>query len=81
MNVFVGEHLGINPDIWGTVVGMSLMAGSLLAIPFIDMGEHEPRSWRETFDWRKRGWAFLAIAIFWTVMIVGIVQNAVAGPG
>jgi quinol-cytochrome oxidoreductase complex cytochrome b subunit len=80
MNVFVGTHLGIEPDIWGTVAGMTLMLGALLLIPFVDAGDNEPRSWREAFDWRKRGWAFLAIAIFWTVMIVGIVQNAVAGP-
>jgi quinol-cytochrome oxidoreductase complex cytochrome b subunit len=81
MNVFFGEHLGIDPDIWGTVVGMTLMAGSLLLIPLLDRGDAEPVSWREAFDLRKRGWAFLALAIFWGVMIVGIVQNAVAGPG
>jgi quinol-cytochrome oxidoreductase complex cytochrome b subunit len=80
MNVFVGEHLGINPDIWGTVAGMTLMLGSLLVIPFVDSGDNEPRSWREAFDWRKRGWAFLAIVVFWAIMILGIVQNAVAGP-
>jgi quinol-cytochrome oxidoreductase complex cytochrome b subunit len=79
MNVFVEEHLGLEPDIWGTVIGMALMLGSLILIPFVDPGRTEPGSWREAFDLRKRGWAFLAFAIFWLVMIVGIVQNAVAG--
>ena len=81
MNVFVEEHLGIKPDIWGTVAGMVLMLGALILIPFVDRGDDEPLSWREAFDLRRRGWAFLAIAIFWIVMIIGIVQNAVAGPG
>jgi quinol-cytochrome oxidoreductase complex cytochrome b subunit len=80
MNVFVGEHLGIEPDIWGTVVGMALMAGALLVVPFVDRGDKEPASWQEAFNLRRRGWAFLAIAVFWTVMLVGIVQNAIAGP-
>ena len=81
MNVFVEEHLGITPDIWGTVAGMVLMLGALILIPFVDRGDDEPLTWREAFDLRRRGWAFLAIAIFWIVMIIGIVQNAVAGPG
>ncbi|HEV8489057.1 MAG TPA: cytochrome b N-terminal domain-containing protein [Candidatus Limnocylindrales bacterium] len=81
MNVFVAEKLGIEPDIWGTVVGMALMLGALLVIPFVDRAEHEPASPAAAFDWRKRGWAFLAMGVFWLVMIVGVVQNAVAEAG
>jgi quinol-cytochrome oxidoreductase complex cytochrome b subunit len=81
MNVFFGEHLGIEPDIWGSIVGTILMTGALVAIPFVDPGETEPVSWREAFDWRRRGWAFAAMGIFWLVMIVGVIQNAIAGPG
>ncbi|MBI3589127.1 MAG: cytochrome b N-terminal domain-containing protein [Candidatus Liptonbacteria bacterium] len=80
MNVLV-EHLGLTPDIWGTVIAMTLMLGSLVAIPFVDREEKEPTSFKEAFDWRKRKWAFLAMALFWAVMIVGIIQNAIAGPG
>jgi len=81
MNVFVGEHLHIDPDIWGTVTGMVLMLGALLMVPFVDRGDQEPASWREAFDLRRRGLAFLAIAVFWAVMVIGITQNAIAGPG
>jgi hypothetical protein len=56
MNVFVGEHLHIEPDIWGTMIGMALMLISLVAIPFLDWSEHEPSGLAEAFDWRKRGW-------------------------
>jgi quinol-cytochrome oxidoreductase complex cytochrome b subunit len=81
MNLFVADHLGVSPDIWGTVIGIVLMIGPLILIPFLDAGEHEPASWREAFDWRRRGWAFAAIAIFLLTMITGIVQNAVGGLG
>jgi quinol-cytochrome oxidoreductase complex cytochrome b subunit len=81
MNIFVAEWLGVDPDIWGTIVGMALMLGSLLVIPFIDGGDREPATRAEAFDWRKRGWAFAAFGLFWLVMIVGVVQNSVAGPG
>ncbi len=81
MNVFVGEHLGIEPDIWGTIVGMTLMLLALVAIPFLDRSDAEPGNRAEAFAWRKRGWAFAAMAIFWLVMIIGIIQNAVAGAG
>jgi quinol-cytochrome oxidoreductase complex cytochrome b subunit len=81
MNVFVANHLHIDPDIWGTVMGIGLMAGALLLVPFLDRGDAEPGSWREAFNFRKRGWAFLAIAVFWTTMLIGVVQNAIAGAG
>ena len=81
MNIFVAEKLGVDPDIWGTIVGMVLMLGALLIIPFVDRGDREPDSREAAFNWRKRGWGFAAMAVFWVVMIVGVVQNAVAGPG
>jgi hypothetical protein len=81
MNVFVGEHLGVEPDIWGTMVGMTLMLLALLAIPFVDRSEHEPQGWLKAFAWRQRGWAFGCMGVFWLIMIVGVVQNAVAGAG
>jgi quinol-cytochrome oxidoreductase complex cytochrome b subunit len=81
MNIFVADFFGIDPDIWGTIIGMVLMLGALLAIPFIDQGEQEPSSRRAAFDWRKRGWAFVAMGLFWLVMIVGVVQNFFAGAG
>jgi len=81
MNVFVADFLGIEPDIWGTMIGMVLMLGALLVIPFVDPGDREPDSQRAAFDWRKRGWAFAAMAVFWLVLIIGVVQNAVAGAG
>jgi quinol-cytochrome oxidoreductase complex cytochrome b subunit len=81
MNIFVADKLGIEPDIWGTVAGMVLMLGALLVIPFVDRAEREPGSPAEAFNWRKRGWAFLAMGVFWLVLIVGVVQNAVAEAG
>jgi quinol-cytochrome oxidoreductase complex cytochrome b subunit len=81
MNVFVEEHLGFTPDIWGTVVGMMLMLGALVAIPFLDRSDKEPSTRAEAFDWRRRGWAFAAMVIFWLVMLIGVIQNAVARPG
>lgn len=81
MNVFFEEKLHVTPDIWGSMVGTALMALALVAIPFIDRSDHEPGDAKEAFDWRKRGLAFAAIGVFWVVMIVGIVQNAVAGAG
>ncbi len=62
MNVFV-EHVGLTPDIWGTMIGMVLMLGALVAIPFLDRSEHEPESSAETFNLRKRGLAFAAMAL------------------
>jgi quinol-cytochrome oxidoreductase complex cytochrome b subunit len=80
MNVFVDEHLGIKPDIWGTMIGMVLLLAALVAIPFVDRTDSEPANAGEAFNMRKRGLAFAAMAIFWLILIVGIIQNAVA-PG
>jgi Cytochrome b subunit of the bc complex len=80
MNI-VAANLGIDPDIWGTVVGMALLLGALLVIPFLDGGGREPDSAAAAFNWRKRGWVFLAMGVFWLVLIVGVVQNAVVEAG
>ncbi len=81
MNVFFEEKFDVNPDIWGSIVGTTVMAFALIAVPFVDRSDHEPGDMKEAFNWRKRGLAFLAVAVFWAVMIVGVVQNAVAGAG
>jgi quinol-cytochrome oxidoreductase complex cytochrome b subunit len=81
MNVFVGEHLGLEPDIWGTVIGMTLMLCALLFVPFVDRGKSEPASFAEALAWKTRKWAFLLIALFWIVFVIGVLQNALAGPG
>ena len=57
------------------------MLGVLLVIPFVDRGRHEPESTAAAFDWRKRGLAFLAMGVFWVVLIVGVVQNQIAEAG
>ena len=50
----VGQRKGIEPDIWGTVVGMVLMTVALLATPFVDRAPREPANRQEAFDWRQR---------------------------
>ncbi len=81
MNRFVHLGFGMEPDIWGTVVGMAIMTGCLVAIPYLDRGTHEPRSWSEAFDLRQRGWAFLAITLFWVTMAVGVITNIITPKG
>jgi quinol-cytochrome oxidoreductase complex cytochrome b subunit len=81
MNVFFGERLGIEPDIWGTIVGMVVALVALVVIPFVDSGATEPDSREAAFNWHKRGWAFLAMGVFWLILIVGVVQNAIAEAG
>jgi quinol-cytochrome oxidoreductase complex cytochrome b subunit len=80
MNI-AAASLGIDPDIWGTVIGMALLLGALLLIPFLDRAPREPESRAAAFDWRKRGWAFLAMAVFWAVLVVGVVESAITGAG
>lgn len=80
MNI-VAANFGIDPDIWGAVAAMVLMALVLLAIPFVDRSDHEPGSIAAAFDLRKRGWAFLAMGVFWVLLIVGVVQSAIAETG
>lgn len=80
MNVFVDKYLGIKPDIWGTISAMTFGAIILLIIPFIDRGE-EPRDKSSVLNWKKRAWAFLAMTIFWAIFVIGVITNALAGPG
>ncbi|HEY5488789.1 MAG TPA: cytochrome b N-terminal domain-containing protein [Candidatus Limnocylindrales bacterium] len=80
MNI-VAAALGIDPDIWGTVIAMAVMLGVLLLIPFLDRGLRAPLSRSEAFDWRKRGLAFAAMIIFWLILLVGLFENAVTGVG
>ena len=80
MNI-VAANLGIDPDIWGAVIGMVLLLVALLVIPFVDGGDQAPDSAAEAFNLRKRGWAFLAMGVFWAVLVVGVVQNVVTEAG
>jgi len=80
MNI-VFAQLGIDPDIWGTVLVMTVMLVVLVIIPFVDRGKHAPISRAEAFDWRKRGFAFAAMGIFWILLVVGLVVNAVTAEG
>lgn len=80
MNI-VAANFGIDPDIWGTVLAIILMAVVLLVIPFVDRSDHEPGSIAAAFNLRKRGWAFLAMGVFWVLLIVGVVQSAIAEAG
>jgi menaquinol-cytochrome c reductase cytochrome b subunit len=80
MNILVASW-GVDPDIWGTIVGMALMLLALILVPFVDRGDHEPGTWRDALNWRKRGWAFAAIALFWIILIVGFLEGAFTGAG
>jgi quinol-cytochrome oxidoreductase complex cytochrome b subunit len=81
MNRFVAIAFNLEPDIWGTVIAMLLMLGVLILIPFVDRSRREPRSWSETFDLRKRGWAFALMTLFWAVLIIGVITNQVTPVG
>jgi quinol-cytochrome oxidoreductase complex cytochrome b subunit len=80
MNI-VAANFGIDPDIWGAIAAIILMAVVLLVIPFVDRSDHEPGSIAAAFNLRKRGWAFLAMGVFWVLLIVGVVQSAIAEAG
>ncbi|MFI6603684.1 cytochrome b N-terminal domain-containing protein [Nonomuraea sp. NPDC050536] len=82
MNRLVTIAFGLEPDIWGTILGLVLMAAALIAIPFLDRGgPGEPHSWQEARSLRRRGWAYLAIGLFWLIMIVGVVTNIITPKG
>lgn len=80
MNIIVANW-GVDPDIWGSVLGMVLMFGALLVIPFLDRGDKELQGWAAAFSLRKRGLAFLAMAVFWAVLIFGMLASALTGAG
>jgi quinol-cytochrome oxidoreductase complex cytochrome b subunit len=81
MNRFVTIAFGLEPDIWGTMLGMLLMTAALVAIPFVDRGTSEPTSWDEALSLRRRGWAYLAMAVFWVILIIGTITNIVSPKG
>lgn len=80
MNI-VAANLGIDPDIWGTVIVMLAMLVLLLSIPFLDRGKKAPDSLAAALDWRKRGFAFAAMGIFWILLVVGLIVNGVTAEG
>ncbi len=79
MNIFAAD-LGISPDIWGAMSATGLFALILLIIPFIDRVRKEPSDRAEIFS-RKRIWAFVAIAVFWAIFVIGIVLNTITAVG
>jgi quinol-cytochrome oxidoreductase complex cytochrome b subunit len=82
MNRFVTIAFGLEPDIWGTIMGIVLLTAALVAIPFVDRGGPlEPHSWGEALSLRQRGWAYLAMALFWVVLIIGVVTNIITPKG
>jgi ubiquinol-cytochrome c reductase cytochrome b subunit len=80
MNI-IAAHFGIDPDIWGAMVGMLVLLVALLVIPFLDRGDREPDSLAAAFNWRQRGLAFLAMGIFWIVLIAGVLQSLITQAG
>jgi quinol-cytochrome oxidoreductase complex cytochrome b subunit len=81
LNRFVTIAFDWRPDIWGTLLGSIIMIGALALVPVVDRMRGEPSSWREAFDLRRRGLAFGLIAIFWVVMIIGLVTDVVSPIG
>jgi menaquinol-cytochrome c reductase cytochrome b subunit len=81
MNRFVAIAFHLEPDIWGTIIGVLLMTAALVAIPFLDRGTAEPHNWDEALSLRRRGWAYLAMALFWVILIIGTVTNIVTPKG
>ncbi len=82
MNRFVTIAFNLEPDIWGTVMGIGLMTTALIAIPFLDRGgSAEPANWRQALSLRRRGGAFVAMAVFWAVLVTGTVTNIVTPKG
>ena len=80
MNI-IAAALGVDPDIWGTIIAMALMLGVLLLIPFLDRGLRAPISRTEAFDWRRRGLAFAAMIVFWVILIGGVVVSQFTAEG
>jgi hypothetical protein len=81
MNRFVAIVFHLEPDIWGTMLGMLLMTVALVLIPFVDRGTSEPASWEEALSLRRRGWAYLLMALFWVVLVIGTITNIVSPKG
>jgi hypothetical protein len=81
LNRFVAIAFGMEPDIWGTVIGLVLMALCLVLVPYLDRGRLDPTSVKEAFDWKTRGWAFGAMILFWSIFLIGVVTNIVTPIG
>jgi quinol-cytochrome oxidoreductase complex cytochrome b subunit len=82
MNRFVTIAFNLEPDIWGTIGGIVLMTAALVAVPFLDRGgSAELHSWDEALSLRVRGWAYLAIVLFWAIFVIGVVTNIVTPKG
>lgn len=81
MNRLVAILFHMEPDIWGTVIGMVLMFLGVVLVPFVDRAKQVPRSWADALNLRQRGWAYLGIAVFWVVMIAGVATNAITPIG
>ena len=81
MNRFVAITFHLEPDIWGTMVGMLLMTLALVLIPFVDRSTGEPASWEEALSLRRRGWAYLLMALFWVILVIGSITNIVSPKG
>jgi quinol-cytochrome oxidoreductase complex cytochrome b subunit len=81
MNRFVAIAFHLEPDIWGTMVGMLLMTVALVVIPFVDRASSEPASWEEALSLRRRGWAYLLMALFWVILVIGSITNIVSPKG
>ncbi|HLN89657.1 MAG TPA: hypothetical protein VK253_06290, partial [Candidatus Binatia bacterium] len=79
MNIFAAQ-LGVEPDIWGAMTATVLFGLILLIIPFIDRGK-EPSDTSGVFSARKRIWAFVAMAIFWIIFVLGIILNTITAVG
>jgi quinol-cytochrome oxidoreductase complex cytochrome b subunit len=80
MNI-IAAAFGIDPDIWGAMIGMLVLLVALLVIPFLDRADREPDSLAAAFNWRQRGLAFLAMGIFWIVLIAGVLQSLITQAG
>ena len=80
MNI-IAANFGIDPDIFGAMVGMLVLLIALLIIPFVDRARHEPESVASAFNLRQRGWAFTAMAVFWIVLVAGTVVSLITEVG
>ncbi|MBK5227168.1 MAG: hypothetical protein JJE05_01520 [Actinobacteria bacterium] len=69
------------PRMTVTSRAMSSRGTNRVAVPYLDRGKLEPTSWSEAFSLRERRWAFVAFGLFWVIMIIGTVTNAVTPVG
>ena len=57
------------------------MTFAVVAISFLDLGRTQLTSWRDALDRRTRGWAWLAMTVFWLVLILRMLRNFIAEAG